>query len=144
MRLSLALPVLLLTAVSAIAQTSDEKAILSVLEKSVKDWNRGDVRSFMASYEDSEATLFIGKAGVTRGHKQVLENYLKRYPSKDAMGTTTFSNLQVKMLSPEYAWVLGNWNLKRDAKAGGELGGVFTLLLRKTPKGWRIIADHTS
>jgi ketosteroid isomerase-like protein len=98
----------------------------------------------MESYDESDATLFIGRTGVTRGHRQVLENYLKRYPNKAAMGTTTFSNIQVKLLSPEYAWVLGNWNLKRDSSAGGEAGGVFTLLLHKTAKGWRIIADHTS
>ncbi len=144
MRLSLALALLLLPASAALAQNADEKAILAVLDQSVKDWNRGDVRGFMASYDESPETLFIGKAGVTRGHKQVLENYIKRYPNKDAMGTTTFSNLKVKLLGPEYAWVLGNWNLKRDAKAGGEIGGVFTLLFHKTPKGWKIIADHTS
>lgn len=144
MKPALLLPLLLLPLLPALAQQSEEKAVIAVLERSLKDWNRGDVRAFMSSYEDSAGTLFIGKAGVTRGHKQVLENYLKRYPTKESMGVTTFSNMEVKLLGPEYAWVLGNWNLKRDAKAGGEVGGVFTLLLRKTPKGWKIIADHTS
>lgn len=144
MKAAILLSLLLLPLVPALAQQSEEKAVIAVLEQSLKDWNRGDVRAFMSSYEDSAGTLFIGKAGVTRGHRQVLESYLKRYPTKESMGITTFSNLEVKLLGPEYAWVLGNWNLKRDAKAGGEVGGVFTLLLRKTPRGWKIIADHTS
>jgi uncharacterized protein (TIGR02246 family) len=144
MRLPILVPGLLLAMFSALGQSREEAAIKAVLEQSLKDWNRGDVRAFMESYDDSDETLFIGKAGVTRGHRQVLENYLKRYPNQAAMGETTFSNIQVKLLSPKYAWVLGNWNLKREASAGGEVGGVFTLLLHKTAKGWRIIADHTS
>lgn len=141
MRTALLLPLLF---VPALAQQGEDKAIIATLEQSVKDWNRGDVRAFMSSYDDSPATLFVGKAGVVRGHRQVLASYLKRYPTKESMGVTTFSNLEVKLLGGGYAWVLGNWNLTRGAGAGGDVGGVFTLLLRKTPKGWKIIADHTS
>ncbi|MEO8661558.1 MAG: DUF4440 domain-containing protein [Bryobacteraceae bacterium] len=144
MRIALAAALLLLTAFTGFAQKNDETEIRRVLAASLVDWNRGDVRGFMKSYDASPNTLFIGKAGVTRGHQQVLDNYLKRYPTKESMGTTTFTNLEVKLLGNGHAWVLGNWNLKRDAKAGGDIGGVFTLLLKKTPSGWKVIADHTS
>jgi hypothetical protein len=45
------------------------------------------------------------------------------------------------MLSPESALVVGRWQLERE---GDEPGGVFTLVVRKFPVGWRIILDHTS
>lgn len=141
---TLLLTSLLISVPCAFGQKVVEKEVIAVLEESLKHWNSGDVRGFMSSYLDSPEILFIGKSGVTRGHRQVLANYLKRYPTKDAMGTTTFSGMEVKVLGPEYVWVLGKWNLTRAQNAGGNAGGVFTLLLRKTPKGWRIIADHTS
>jgi ketosteroid isomerase-like protein len=44
-------------------------------------------------------------------------------------------------LSSESAWVFGHWELVR---AQDHPGGVFTLILRKFPDGWKIVHDHTS
>jgi len=52
-----------------------------------------------------------------------------------------FEILQVKLLSGEYAFVLGKWHLTRSI---GDIGGHFTLLFRKIKGQWFIIADHTS
>ena len=83
-------------------------------------------------------------ATITRGYRQVLENYHRRYPTKERMGHLTFSGIEVMPLGAEHACVLGRWNLDRPPDAGGEVGGIFTLLFRKTPQGWKIILDHTS
>ncbi len=120
-----------------------EQAIRHVLETQQAAWNRGDVEAFMAGYEESEATTFVGTA-ITRGFKPVLEGYHKRYPTKEKMGALTFSDLEVKMLGSDYASVIGRWKLERGADAGGSVGGIYTLLFRKTKGGWKIILDHTS
>jgi CspA family cold shock protein len=39
--------------------------------------------------------------------------------------------------------VIGKWHLARDATFGGNARGSFTLLLRRTAAGWRIVMDHT-
>jgi beta-aspartyl-peptidase (threonine type) len=57
------------------------------------------------------------------------------------MGTLTFSDVEVTMLSPEAAAVLGRWKLKR---ANDEPHGRFTLIFKRFPEGWRIIHDQTS
>ncbi|PYV25103.1 MAG: hypothetical protein DMG27_11050 [Acidobacteria bacterium] len=57
------------------------------------------------------------------------------------MGALTFSELEITELSPAAALVLGRWRLEREHD---HPGGVFTLVLRKFPEGWRIILDHTS
>jgi len=75
---------------------------------------------------------------------QVLENYHRRYPTKEKMGQLTFSAIEVLPLGAEYASVLGKWHLYRPREAGGDVGGFFTLLFRKTEKGWKIVLDHTS
>jgi ketosteroid isomerase-like protein len=120
-----------------------EDDIRRVLEDQVAAWNRGDVRAFMQGYDNSPATTFVG-AKVTKGHAQVLADYLQRYPTKEKMGTLEFSGLEIHPLDGEYASVIGRWHLTRSKEAGGDAGGIFTLLFRKTAAGWKIILDHTS
>ena len=78
---------------------------------------------------------------VTRGWQQVLDQYKKRYNSREKMGTLTFSDLEITVLSKDAALVLGRWRLKR---ANDEPHGTFSLLFRKTKAGWRIVHDHSS
>jgi len=123
--------------------TPAEAAIRGVIEAQQAAWNRGDVEAFMSGYDASDSTTFVG-ATIARGYRQVLENYHRRYPTKEKMGQLRFSAIEVMPLGAEYASVLGKWHLDRPSEAGGEVGGIFTLLFRKTPNGWKIILDHTS
>ena len=132
----------LLVAVALLA-ASPEQEIRRVLGDQVSAWNRGDVRAFMDGYDNSESTTFVG-ARITRGHAQVLADYLKRYPTREKMGTLRFSELEIKPLGADYASVIGRWHLDRTKEAGGEAGGIFTLLFQRTARGWKIILDHTS
>ncbi len=118
---------------------STEDSVRSLLLRQQDDWNRGDVKSFLEGYENSPQTLFVGKT-VARGYDQVLQRYLASYPTREAMGKLTFSDLEVKPLGKDYAFVLGRFHLERKEPASG----IFTLLLKRTAKGWKIIADHTS
>jgi ketosteroid isomerase-like protein len=120
-----------------------ERAIRQVLNEQQAAWNRGDVEAFMSGYEASDKTTFVG-ATITRGYQEVLDNYRKRYPTKATMGALTFSDLEIKPLGSEHASVIGRWHLARPPDAGGDTGGIFTLLFRKTPAGWKIFLDHTS
>ena len=124
------------------AQTP-ELDIRKVLDKQVVDWNRGDVDAFMQGYEASAQTTFVGKS-VTRGHSGVLADYKKRYPTKENMGALRFEIQDVRMLGQDHASVLGKFFLKRSQAGGGDKDGIFTLVLKKTANGWKIILDHTS
>ena len=57
------------------------------------------------------------------------------------MGRLKFSDLEVKKLSENSAYVLGTWELKRKTD---NPKGVFTLIFKKMEEGWRIVHDHTS
>jgi uncharacterized protein (TIGR02246 family) len=118
-----------------------EDAVRQVLEEQAAAWNQGDVRRFVRTYD--EAAVMAG-APPTRGRAAILERYQKRYANREQMGTLTFSGLEIQVLSGEYASVLGRWHLARSAAAGGEAGGIFTLLVKRTAAGWKIVLDHTS
>jgi len=123
--------------------SATELAIRTVLESQQAAWNRGDIAAFMSGYDASESTLFVG-ATITRGYQRVLDNYRRRYPTKQKMGQLAFSGLEVHLLEAQHALVIGKWRLDRPADAGGDAGGIFTLLFKKTTAGWKIIVDHTS
>jgi ketosteroid isomerase-like protein len=118
-----------------------QTTIRQLLATQQSDWNHGEVRAFMAGYWNSPDLTFAGSQGFTRGWQPVLERYEKTYAGKEAMGTLDFSELEIRPLGPDAALVLGRWHLKRQA---GDVGGIFTLVLREFPEGWRIIHDHTT
>ena len=128
---------------SVLAATAPEQQIHEVLNAQVAAWNRGDIPAFMEGYDKSESTTFVS-TNITKGHEQVLKSYLKRYPTRDNMGTLEFKVLDIRMLGSDYAAVIGKFHLSRSPGSGGETGGIFTLLFRNTQKGWKIILDHTS
>ena len=115
--------------------------IRTLLDEQLAAWNSGDLDAFMKTYWNSPKTVFAGSSGVFKGWKAVLGRYKRTYPDRAAMGHTTFTALEITELAPDAALAIGHWHLKR---ANGDLGGVFTLVLRKFPEGWRIILDHTS
>jgi ketosteroid isomerase-like protein len=121
--------------------TAAEQSIRGVLDQQVAAWNRGDLREFMAGYWNSPGLTFYSGSTVTSGWQATLERYQKRYQSPgSAMGTLDFSQLEIHP-SGDLAWVGGHWHLKMPD--GKDLGGVFTLVFRKLPEGWKIVHDHT-
>jgi ketosteroid isomerase-like protein len=112
-----------------------------VLKAQQDAWNRGDIDAFMNGYAQSASTVFVSEDKITRGWETVRERYRVKYSDRAKMGTLSFSEIEVTMLSPDAAFVLGRWRLKR---ANDEPHGRFTLIFKRLPEGWRIVHDHTS
>jgi uncharacterized protein (TIGR02246 family) len=147
------LPVLVLMSAitGALGQSSggDEAQIRAVMAAQVDAWNKGDVAAFMQGYENSPETTFVGSK-VSKGYEPILEKYKANYTSAAQMGTLTFSNLEVRLLpsacgASEYAVVTGNFHLERRQKGTATKDdGIFSLLWRRGPNGWKIVLDHSS
>src|ERR1043166_7276826 len=78
---------------------------------------------------------------VRRGWETVRARYKEKYSDRAKMGTLTFSELEINVLSQDAAVVLGRWQLER---ANDHPHGRFTLIFRRTQDGWKIVLDHTS
>ncbi len=133
-----------LLAAAAVAQPREEAVIRRVLADQTAAWNRGDLETFMQGYENSPETAFVGAAGVRKGYQAVLERYRRDYPDPERMGETSFHDVEVRLLTPDCATVIGRFALERPASAGGPLAGIFSLVFHKTAAGWKIVLDHTS
>jgi len=134
--------ILLLTFVPALFAQSDE--IRAMLKSSEAAWNRGDLAAFASDYEDAPTTTFVGRELTRGGVDAILARYQRSYPTPEARGTLTFSEIEVRALGGDYALALGRFALKRPQAGGGDTAGRFTLVLHRTAKGWKIIHDHSS
>ena len=134
--------VLLLLCAPLLFGQADE--IQAMMKKSEAAWNRGDLAAFATDYEDSVETTFIGRDITHGGTQAILARYKKGYPTPEAMGTLTYSEIAVRPLGKGYALANGRFALRRTAAGGGDAAGRFTLVLRKTKAGWKIIHDHSS
>jgi uncharacterized protein (TIGR02246 family) len=142
-RAPLLLVLLLTLSAPSLAQSASETAIHQLMDQQAADWNRGDVDAFMKAYEDAPATTFAGKT-VEYGYATIRERYKRIYPTPAGMGKLTFSNLAIRLLDPNYAVATGNFHLERTTAGGGNADGIFSLVLKKDPQGWKIILDHSN
>lgn len=137
----LLLAIFLLVVVNVNAQRNTVKAITAVMAQQTTAWNSGNLEAFMQTYWNNDSLMFIGKNGVTYGWQNTLNNYIKSYPDKAAMGFLTFNLLKIQKLAKTKYNVVGNWRLKRNA---GDVGGHFTLIFHKIKGKWLIVQDHSS
>lgn len=128
-------------ATNARRTTSAESEVRAVLEQQAREWNAGNLAGFMETYAKSERIRFASGGDISLGWQTVFDRYRRKYGDRAAMGRLTFSDLEITLLAPDAALAFGRWRLKREKD---EPQGLFSLILRKTPDGWRIVHDHTS
>lgn len=143
--LVLTLTVLLGTALAQSTATPSkaETAIRKLLQQQIDAWNKHELEGFMAGYWNSPDLTFFSGGSMTKGWQPTLDRYRQSYQSKgNEMGKLEMSDIQVVELGPASAFVRGRWHLTMSD--GKTPHGLYTLVLRKFPEGWRIIHDHTS
>jgi ketosteroid isomerase-like protein len=123
--------------------SAEATAIFAMMNKSADDWNRGDIDAFAKSYKNSPDILFMGRT-ISHGYAQMLAHYKERYPTPDAMGALSFTQLEVQGLDPRFATVTGQFHLVRAEEEGGNQNGYFLLVVEKTSLGWKIVRDDTT
>lgn len=118
-------------------------AITALLTQQAADWNRGDLDAFAKGYKNSPDILFMGRT-IEHGYAGMVAGYKAHYPTRDAMGTLSFTALAVQPLDERFATATGHFHLQRTAKGGGDADGYFLLVLEKTAGGWKIVRDDTT
>jgi len=134
---------LLISLASLQAQTPAGKdAIQKVLDDQVVAWNKGDLEGFMAGYWKSPDLSFFSGGTKTAGWQTTFDRYKKKYQGEGKeMGKLTFKEISIDVIDADYALVRGRWHLTLTKES---VGGLFTLVMKKLPEGWRIVHDHTS
>lgn len=125
------------------AAATDAAAITDVLVRSTEGWNRRDLDAFMEPYLDSPEASFVGARGLVRGKAAIRESYATSWfaPGRDP-GQLRFENIEVRMLGRDHALAVGRFVVEMPGRDPAT--GMFSLTMRRTPAGWRILHDHSS
>jgi uncharacterized protein (TIGR02246 family) len=129
--------------VLAQGSSQDDQQIRALLDKQAADWNRGDIDAFATGYKDSPDILFMGSP-IDKGYAAMVARYHKAFPTREKMGTLTFSEVEVQPLDERFATVTGRFHLERTSAGGGNADGYYLLVMEKTVGGWKAIRDATT
>jgi len=126
------------------ASGGSKKAIQAVLDAQLRAWNRGDIDGFMAGYWNSPEFTYLTNKHVVRGWQAMLDLYRQSFksPGASAMGNLELLETQITLLGKDAALVWGTYRVTNPD--GKQRGGLYTLIMRKFPEGWRTVYDRTS
>jgi beta-aspartyl-peptidase (threonine type) len=125
------------------AEPDPVSAVRAVLDRQVADWNKHDLDAFLAGYWNSPKLVFQSGGRRVDGWEPLRERYKTRYQAEGrSMGQLEFGGLDIEPLAPGVVLVRGTWRVTMPD--GAQPHGLFTLVFRQFPEGWKIVHDHTS
>jgi uncharacterized protein (TIGR02246 family) len=127
--------------ISAAESKKNQFAIRKVFEAGCAAWNRGDLDGYLASYWDSNKTIWVSSGSLRRGRKAIVAAYKARFSTPQQMGKLTLAELEIDVLTTTDAIAFGRWRLVVDNKTAK---GFFTVQLRKIEGVWLFVSDHSS
>lgn len=120
-------------------------AIEAAMRDSAAGWNGGDLDRFMAVYADDPATSYVAGGELIRGKSSIAARYAPSFKrGANTRGTLDFATLDFRMVGADHALFTARYRLTPTAAGGEAAQGPTTLLFRRMPQGWRIVADHSS
>ena len=141
MRVTACVAALLGVAAPLRAQTpaADAAAIATELDSTAAGWNRNDLARYMAAYDTSMSSMTRnGPVGLAATETAVRAAFWKDGKASQQL---RYEHVEVRMLGAYYALCTGHFILT----GGGlkDLGGWFSTIWMRTPRGWRMILDHS-
>jgi ketosteroid isomerase-like protein len=121
--------------------TADEAEIRERLANSAAAFNRGDLPGHLAIY--AEDVTFMTKDGPRPGIPPIEKAFREKYfVNGKPIQQLRFTELAVRPLAADAALATARWTLSGGGKP--DQTGWFTLVLLRSPAGWRVVHDHSS
>ena len=118
------------------------RVITVQLERSARDWNRGDLAAFLSDYAQESTTTFIDGRRARSGIDFIRGVYEPRFSGKVRRDSLHFEEIEARPLSPTLTLVTARFVLQRGREITAS--GPFTLVMERRLDGWKILHDHSS
>ena len=127
--------------ISATQREKIEVDIRDIFKAGCTAWNRGDLDAYLASYWDSDKTIWVSSGSLRRGRKAIVAAYKARFSTSQKMGRIDVAELEIDVLTTTDAIAFGRWMLVLEDESSE---GFFTVQLKKLEGTWVYVSDHSS
>ena len=114
--------------------------IRAVITRMQDAWNLGDFDGYMRGFWNP-GVRFVSGGKLITGWQATLDHYKRDYATPEQRGRLTFCDLDIQMLAPDAAQLVGHYDLERPEHPQH---GVNTRLFRKIGGRWVIVLNHVS
>lgn len=118
------------------------RIVTAQLERAARDWNRGDLESFLSDYAAESTTTFIDGRRSRAGIDFIRGVYAPRFSGRVRRDSLHFEEVEARHLSETLGLVTARFILQRGSEITAS--GPFTLVMERRPEGWKILHDHSS
>ena len=127
--------------ISGFRSSSDAAAIKAVFDTTAAGWNRGELPVYLSAYVDSATAM--GSTGLVRGVKGI-EGQMRAgfWRTGRPLQNLSYDHLEIRPIGPDQAIATGQYILTGGGRP--DRTGWFSTVWVRTPRGWRMVHDHSS
>lgn len=121
--------------------SSDAAAIKAVFDTTAAGWNRGELQVYLSAYVDSATAM--GSTGLVRGVSGI-EGQMRAgfWRTGRPLQNLSYDHLEIRPIGPDQAIATGRYILTGGGRP--DRTGWFSTIWVRTPRGWRMVHDHSS
>ena len=121
--------------------STDAASIKATLDTTAAGWNRGELPIYLSAYVDSATAM--GSTGLVRGVSGI-DGQMKAgfWRTGRPLQSLSYDHLEIRPIGPDQAIVTGQYILTGGGRP--DRTGWFTTIWVRTPRGWRMVHDHSS
>ena len=121
--------------------SSDAAAIKAVFDTTAAGWNRGELPVYLSAYVDTATAM--GSTGLVRGVSGI-EGQMRAgfWRTGRPLQNLSYDHLEIRPIGPDQAIATGQYILTGGGRP--DRTGWFTTIWVRTPRGWRMVQDHSS
>jgi uncharacterized protein (TIGR02246 family) len=120
---------------------SDAAEIKAVFDTTAAGWNRGELPVYLSAYVDSATAM--GSTGLVRGvggiEAQMRAGFWR---TGRPLQNLSYDHLEIRPIGPDQAIATGQYILTGGGRP--DRSGWFSTIWVRTPRGWRMVHDHSS
>ncbi|MBV9491724.1 MAG: hypothetical protein JO069_18685 [Verrucomicrobia bacterium] len=106
-------------------------------------WNAHDLEGYLDCFWRSPALVIVEEGNVINGWQDFHDRSVRGFNRPESMGQNSVTRVQVRMMTPDLAFVLTHWSLG-FAGSSHLVVGVDSAYMQRVDGVWKIINGHTS
>jgi hypothetical protein len=118
------------------------KQIYDVMMAMIEKWNAHDLDGYLSYVWNSPAFVLIEDGAAINGWEALSDKYHRGFANRDNMGHCNVARVQVRMLTPDTAFVISSWTVGFPTKV--VIIGIDSNYVQRIAGEWKVTLSHSS